>query len=141
MASPGTIFRAAIILEWVLIGLAVAVSLSTSLPKELEAFTVERQDWHPVLDTLSGVALIVSVVASVGLWFFRNWARPTYALASIWLVLAVAFGEPVVTPAVAGALEELSLIVTGFIVGLSYFSQIGFGAQQGAPAAAPSARG
>ena len=88
MLHPKLVLRALIAIEWVLIfAMVVCVfTLELPLPAELQDY-LDREDKRPFSPSdrawlIAGAAvLIASVTASLGLWFYRPWARLLYAVA------------------------------------------------------------
>ena len=68
--------------------------------------------------------VIVSLVALVGLYFFKPWARTaTLVLSGLLLLIAPALGH-VVLSGLAQGLAEIALMLWGAVLALAYFSPI-----------------
>lgn len=141
MKNPALVLRLAIVVEWLLIAaaLALAVVKVDALPAELKPYFIGEAPWVPVIDSLSVLALLVTIVSSVGLWLLRSWARLPYTASTVWLSVATLFEGPGANLGMIKGLEELSLLTAGFIIALSFFPGA-FGAQQGARADGPASR-
>jgi hypothetical protein len=134
-----TVLRVGVIAEWVVIIIAVIASFVFigDLPEPLLEYTSRDALFCP-LDVIDAVVLAASIAASIGLYFFRRWARPIYAASTIWLSVSTAFGNPSVEPPIVSAMEEISLLIAGLLIGMSYFGGIArFDAQQSAQVDAP----
>jgi Na+-translocating ferredoxin:NAD+ oxidoreductase RnfD subunit len=66
----------------------------------------------------------MSIIASVGLWFFRRWARLLYLLSVIASVLLTALDGPAVHHVLFAIFSDVSSVITGAIVGVAYFAPI-----------------
>ncbi len=142
MKNPALMLRIAIIVEWLLIAAALAVAATQvdTLPAELKPYFIGEAPWMPIIDSLSVLAFLVTIVSSVGLWLLRLWARLPYAASTVWLSLATLFEGPGASLGIVKGLEELSLFAGGFIIALSFFPGV-LGAQQGAPGDGPRPAG
>lgn len=70
------------------------------------------------------VYLIVSLVAFVGLYFFKPWARvANLVLSALLLVVAPALGH-IVLSGLAQGLAEIALMLWGAVLALAYFSPL-----------------
>ena len=130
MRTPGIALRVLIATEWLvmLAGVVCVLALELPLPAELEAY-VDRQDKlssaaHSIWLIVGVPVLLASIVASIGLWFFRRWARPLYAFTIAATIVITAFEGPVVQPALLGTFTEISSLVAGAILGVAYFAPI-----------------
>jgi hypothetical protein len=134
-----TVLRVAVVAEWVVIIIAVVASFIfiETLPEPLLEY-VNRDAPLQLIDMINAVVLVATITASVGLYFFKRWARPIYTASTIWLCVSTVFGNPNIEPPIVSALEEISLLIAGFLIGMSYFAGISrFNAQQYAQVDAP----
>ena len=81
------------------------------------------QDWT-VLDWASALVTFVALISMVGLWFLKNWGRLLYTLTTIGSSALSPFLSPTVMSAIAGTLDELSLMCSGGILVLIWFSNL-----------------
>ncbi|MFY9259906.1 MAG: hypothetical protein WAO71_05280 [Gallionella sp.] len=131
MKNPALVLRIAIILEWLLIavGLALIAAQVDTLPTELKPYFIGEAPWMPIIDSLSVLALLIIMVSSVGLWLLRSWARLPFAAGTVWLSLATLFEGPGASLGMVKGFEELSLLTGGFIIAWSFFPRV-LGVQQ-----------
>jgi len=67
---------------------------------------------------------LVLVIAWVGLWLLKHWARVVYTTAIVLGVVATFFVGPVVSPALAAAFSGVSDLAGGIILGIIWFSEL-----------------
>ena len=122
------VLRGLVIAEWVLILAAIAFGMLTTLPPELQAYL--DADTERPLSTLesvvlpAGVLLVVgALVASVGVYFLRAWARPLYLGCAVLGLSLMPLLGPTIYGAVDGAVSDLASAVQGAILALLYFSE------------------
>jgi hypothetical protein len=128
---PVTILRTLIIIEIVstLLGMYADIALEATFPPELRAYLLtQSQGAFGAKETLTAVILaaflVALVVAWVGLWFMKRWARTLYTtLVVIGLVLTLFLG-PVVTSAFAAALYSIATLAGGVMLGLLWLSEL-----------------
>ena len=63
---------------------------------------------------------VLAIAAQIGMFFFWHFARPVYAALAAVFVLLTAFGGISVLLPIEAALWELSLLVEGAVIALSY---------------------
>jgi len=126
-----TIFRIAVITEWVLIVLALVarVVFRQELPPLAQQYEAERQARDlTVLETVclwgAGLLLPVSIASSIGLLLFKRWARPLYIAVSLIFPVLLLYEGPVLAVPVSTVIDKLSLIDSGFIISLLWFSAL-----------------
>ena len=131
MLSASLTLRVLIVVEWLLVVILIVsvFVFELPLPTELEQYVdreaekpLSRSDWLWSISAM--IVLLVSLLASIGLWFFRSWARPTYATAVLGNIALSALDEPLVAHPFVVVFSDLSLIVVGAIVALAYFGRI-----------------
>lgn len=124
-------FRLFILLNWLLL-VAFTLALVWSralLPPELRAYLGAREHspitaWDMILFVAALTGLVLWVVATVGLFFFKRWARALYPLVFvIGLVLLLARGVHIETGWVRG-FAYLNDVSGGMILALAYFSNV-----------------
>lgn len=118
---------------------AIASGMMAAYPGDISGDWQTVLEWHgdgsylsPVLDNTfaSGVgqlALVLglfAVATQIGIFLFWRFARPSYAVLTAFLILFTLFsGLSVMTPTEA-ALFELSLLLDGAVLAMSYLSPI-----------------
>ena len=130
LPTPKTALRALVAADWVVLlaGAVCVLALDLPLPAELQAY-VDRQEElsaesHPLWWLVAIPVLLGSIIASVGLWFFRRWARALYALIVVSGIIMTAIDGPVAHHALAEVFTAISSLVAGAILGLAYFARI-----------------
>ena len=122
--------RVCIVLEWAAIVLSVvlAFSLERQLPDELR-YWIESEDERPtstVYDLMILLVLLplllVYIVSSVGLFFRRRWAGPLYVGSAVVMSLATVLLGPIVEHAVAAAVDDFAMLLSGVVIGLILFT-------------------
>jgi hypothetical protein len=121
--------RYLVILEWVLIfaSVLIGLSLEETLPAELRAYIDADAERPPsriesVILALGVVLVAGAVVASIGVYFLRAWARPLYLGCAVAGLLLMLFLGPTIYGAIDGAVSTLTSAVQGAILALLYFS-------------------
>lgn len=129
MVSPKRALRIAIVVEWVLTLLSVVLSktLDGHLPEPLLLWSQQHANADlSFLGTIAVVilmpAFVVSVVAAIGLFLFKPWARWLYLLSFVVGYVCLAFLGPTVEHAIANAIADTSAIMSGVVVGIAFFS-------------------
>ena len=124
-------FRGLVLVSLALLFLGVVVELvsESSLPEPLRSYVqaegekeLQPSDWLILAAVL--VALPLLIAATLGLCFFKNWARWAYLVVCVVFVAFSPLLGPVVQPAWSAAFEDCSTILTGVILALSFFSPI-----------------
>lgn len=136
-----TVFRLLAVLSLVA---AIASGMMAAYPGDISGDWKTVLEWHgdgsylsPVLDStfaggggqlaLLGLALVLglfAVATQIGIFLFWRFARPSYAVLTAFLILFTLFsGLSVMTPTEA-ALFELSLLLDGAVLAMSYLSPI-----------------
>lgn len=125
------VFRIAVIAEWVLIVLALVtrVVFGQDLSPLAQQYEAGRQSRDlTVLETVglwgAGLLLPVSIASSIGLLFFKRWARPLYLAVSLIFPVLFLYEGPVLAVPVSTVVDRLSLIDSGFIIGVMWFSAV-----------------
>ena len=131
MSATPQLFRALMLASLALSILAFIIDITVpALVPEGVRFA-EEQYWNGTstaglvfrLGLLLGY-VIVSLVAFVGLYFFKQWARTAnLVLSALLLLLAPALGH-VVLSGLAQGLAEIALMLWGAVLALAYFSPI-----------------
>jgi cell division protein FtsW (lipid II flippase) len=111
----------------VVLGLVLSSWLENRLPPPLRDWlaaeaereaTVIEQCLFPVL----GLVLVLSLVASIGLLFLRRWAAWLYLISLGLGSMLFPFTGPTVEHPIPDALDDLSLVCAGLILGLAFFT-------------------
>jgi hypothetical protein len=123
--------RAAILCEWGLIIIAVILSftLESSLPPQLREWLAHESGQGLSKSYLinAGVGVIIigsAIISSIGLFFFRNWAKWVYLVSTVSGYVLLPFTGPTVEHAVTDTADELSIIVCGMILALAFFTDV-----------------
>lgn len=126
------VFRIAVITEWLLIVLALVTRMvfQQDLPPLAQQHEAARQARDlTVLETVclwgAGLLLPVSIASSIGLLFFKRWARPVYSAVSLIFPVLLLYEGSVLAAPIPTVLDKLSLIDSGFIIGLMWYSVLG----------------
>jgi hypothetical protein len=121
----------AVISGWLLtaIGVTAALLLESSLPDELQAYLAKQAEieYTPLEWTLFGISLVIVVLnlaSSIGLLFLRSWARMIYTVTLALLNIFMLFDGPTIESGIDGFFHGLSLIVSGFLICLIWFSEL-----------------
>ena len=123
MKNSALVLRIAIAIEWILIAVAFTIALTRidAFPPELKAYSIHQAPSIAIVDTISVLALLVSIITSFGLCLRRSWAQLPYAASTIWLSCASFFEGPTANLGLLKGLEELSLLAGGFVIAWSFF--------------------
>jgi hypothetical protein len=129
--THATILRALIVVELAsaLLGIYADIALQSSLPAPLHAYLTAQSQGPLTIGGALTFAILVPmfaalVVAWVGLWLLKRWARTLYtALIVVFLVVTLFLG-PVVASALAAMLYTVSSIAAGVILGLVWLSEL-----------------
>lgn len=114
-----------------LICVAISFGLSDTLPPILQDYLAqldseELADGEFILLLLGViVALILSIVVTIGIWMFKRWARTLYiAIIVISFPMYIVMG-PVVMTAWEAMFADMSLILDGILIAMMYTGSIG----------------
>ncbi len=126
-----TLLRALLGLEWALtvVGVVLSFSLQSYLPPELQAWLEGQSDSGVtssdfVLLFLGGALLIVMIVASIGLCRLRRWGAWLYLATTFLFTAFMPFMGPTVNHALADAVFEFALILSGAVIGIAFFGNV-----------------
>jgi hypothetical protein len=115
-----------VILEWIILIAAVTLStlfLQDRMPLELKLWI--DADLESDLTTsgiMSLVLLVANFVGSVGLYNLKKWGAWIY-LGSLILIFPLAtFTGPIVSHGIESAMYDISVIITGMIIALAFFT-------------------
>jgi hypothetical protein len=121
----------AVLTEWLLIAMTVTAefALESSLPEPLETYLAEEAirdctSWECVLTGIAIVTFVLSFVSSIGLLFLRSWARIIYTVTLALLNIFMLFDGPTIESGIDGFFGGLSLIMSGFLICLIWFSDL-----------------
>jgi hypothetical protein len=85
----------------------------------------EGNQSHAVLMGAAAVLLMTTwIVALIGLWNFKRWARPTYIAYSTLSLLMIPFFGPTLASGAEGAIDSLSMMVSGALMAAMLFSPV-----------------
>lgn len=131
MTATPQVFRGFMLASLVLSILAFIIDLTVpALVPEIVRLA-EEQYWSNssgaglmLRASLFVLYVIASLVAFVGLYFFKRWARTTnLVLAALLIVIAPALGH-IVLSGLAQGLGEIALLLWGAVLSLAYFSPL-----------------
>lgn len=124
-----TVLRICVLSEWVLVGISITLSLflESHLPTPLQEWltTEAEQDLQPYEAFLLGggfLLLLFALAGSVGLLFLKRWGAWLYLLSLVIGYLLFPFMGPTVEHGLADAVDELSVMLSGLVLGLAFFS-------------------
>jgi hypothetical protein len=121
-----------ILLSFILPSVAgmVLVLTAHSLPSPLLDWLLQQPaDRYPLIPQsldrrvallISGIAAIAVVVAIIGLFRFRRWARSAYVVITVLYFLGLYFARPCVLPAPAFCIFAISYMVQGAIITMAF---------------------
>ena len=127
--KTSSILRVLLVLEWIVIitGVVLSCIMAAYLPPELQAWlagqaeaSVTMSDW--LLLFLGVPLLIVMLVASIGLFMLRRWGAWLYVITTFLGTAIMPFTGPTVDHALADAVDETALILSGIVIGIAFFS-------------------
>ena len=126
------LFRGAVLADLSLVVGQIAWSLVA--PGSPDA--VPASYWlHPVGVGAVLVFGLFTIASTIGLLFFRRWARPLYVVSLIAGLVLIALDPGAATTGVPEALASLNLVVSGIVIALMYFSPARREFEDAAPAA------
>jgi hypothetical protein len=109
-----------------ILGGVVSLLTASLLPESLRAFSEAKSQVEQSLVTLRVAfpVIILSLVSSIGLFFFWRPSRILYLISSVLGLLLAPFLGPYVDAGWGRALEDAALVVSGVILALVYFSPL-----------------
>jgi hypothetical protein len=126
-----TLFRVSIIAEWSLLvfGITLFSMLDSSLPDLLQQYQVFESERNMTLSDIIflGIGIpvvLLNLISSIGLYFFRSWARPIYVATAVLSILVMIFSPPTVSTGIESAFEQFSILIGGVIIALMFYSDI-----------------
>lgn len=124
------VLRAAIIAEWVisLLYLFATLNLETDLPVHVQEY-IQWLDEVEVIATTEIVVLILFIIAalitSIGLFFFKPWAKQTYLIITIiGYVISPLISPQVVEHGLTSSIGDILSLIPGFILALLFFTDV-----------------
>ncbi len=124
------VLRTAIIAEWVisLLYIFATLTLETDLPAHVQEY-IQWLDEVEVIATTEIVVLILFIIAalitSIGLFFFKPWAKQTYLIITITgFVIGPLISTQVVEHGLASSIGDISSLIPGFILALLFFTDV-----------------
>jgi hypothetical protein len=122
----------AVLSEWLLIAMTVtaAFPLESSFPEPLQAYLAEEAkrdttSWEWALTGIATANFVLNFASSIGLLFLRSWARILYTVSLLLgSILWLFFDGPTIHSSIGGFFHGLSLIVSGFLICLIWFSEL-----------------
>ena len=129
--KTATVLRIAIVAEYILVALSVILSftLEDSLPPPLRDYVkaeAEREITRSELLLMVPMLILIvaAVVASVGLFMLKEWARWCYLAATGGGSTLLVFMDPSVQHAVTEGVGNFTVIVSGVILGIVFFTDV-----------------
>ncbi len=123
--------RTLVILMWIVTILGVLFSITSTafLPSELKGWLADQENASITLSEwlllILGVPLIIiMLVASVGLFLLRRWGAWLYAITTFLSIGIMTLGGPSVEHPIAAAFFETATVLSGIVIGISFFSDI-----------------
>ena len=123
-------FRILIMLRvaFVAAGIAVAFVPDMYSPALAFAYSNEPEPWIITSQWLSLATLVpltlLTILAIVGLFFFKHWGRALSLYGTIAITLLSASFGPSVESAIESALLDVSILLWGAILALAYYSPV-----------------
>jgi hypothetical protein len=124
------VLRTAIIAEWVisLLYIFATLTLETDLPAHVQEY-IQWLDEVEVIATTEIVVLILFIIAalitSIGLFFFKPWAKQTYLIITITgFVIGPLISTQVVEHGLASSIGDIPSLIAGFILALLFFTDV-----------------
>ncbi|MBP1638137.1 MAG: hypothetical protein H6Q18_926 [Bacteroidetes bacterium] len=119
-----SVFRIVLISEWIFLALNIYLVATISLPEPLTAWIKKEGTSFDYFQFAIIIMIPLEFAASVGLFFFKEWARWLYLVVIIIENLLPSFTGPWVNPALAQTFGNLSILMTGIVIGLSFFTDV-----------------
>ena len=124
------VLRTAIIAEWVisLLYIFATLTLETDLPAHVQEY-IQWLDEVEVIATTEIVVLILffiaALITSIGLFFFKPWAKQTYlTITIIGFVIGPLISTEVVEHGLASSIGDIHSLIPGFILALLFFTDV-----------------
>ena len=122
------IFRGAIVTQWLATLIGVVLALA-SLPEFLrKSHTIDSENNSSfVEDMCLYIALpltLLSIVSSIGLFFYKTWAPPIYIRVTIFLTILIIASRPMVFTGSEFFFCAVSFMASGFVIAMVRFSEI-----------------
>ena len=124
------VLRTAIIAEWVigLLYLFATITLETDLPAHLQEYILWLDEVEVMATTeivVTILLIIASLITSIGLFFFKPWAKQTFLIITIiGFVIGPLIVPQVVEHGLASGIGDISSLIVGFILALLYFTDV-----------------
>lgn len=129
--SLRNVLRVSLVLEWITIIFYVLLTyvLETSLPVQLQDYL----KWEISQELTSSEAMelafiiidfVMYVISSVGLFFFKAWAKKMYIFIGVFFILSSIVSDPVVEHSLTYAVGSIQYICFGFILALLLFTNV-----------------
>jgi urea transporter len=127
--QTATVLRLGVVFEWVFVALAIVLSfmLESRLPEPLREWLAADAESDPEAREFLVLALLILVLlwwltGSVGLLFLKRWAAWLYLGAAIVVHPLSCLLGPTVEHGVTMLFSNVSLVLSGLILGLAFFS-------------------
>jgi hypothetical protein len=123
--------RTLVVLMWIvtILGILFSITLTAFLPSELRGWLADQENASVTLSEWSililGTPLVIAmIVASVGLFLLRRWGAWLYAITTFISMGIMALGGPSVEHPIAVVFNEMAILLSGIVIGISYFSDV-----------------
>lgn len=121
--------RLCVVFEWVFLALGIGLSfmLASRLPEPLREWLASDRERDPATRDFLALALFIPaslcwLAGSVGLLFLKRWAARLYLGAILVLIPLDCLFGPTVEHAVTMLYFNVSLVLSGLVLGLAFFS-------------------
>lgn len=91
--------------------------------QDYEATRIE-EPWNTTIDTLIGLIGVIGIISWFGLWFTKMWARVAYSASTLGYYMLAPFISPSIHSAVSEAFNEISIMCSGGILVLIWFTDL-----------------
>lgn len=129
--KPKNILRVAVFLYWVFLILSIATSfaLENTLPEPLKTWLEQQAEaditnLEIILVFIGIPLLVIELIASICLCLLHQWAKWGFLTTTIIGYLLFLFAGPIVEDALSVTLEEISVMLSGLILGLVFFTDV-----------------
>lgn len=126
---PATMLRLCVVSEWIFIALGIVLSfmLESRLPEPLRAWLAADSARDPGAREFLALMLFIPaslgwLAGSVGLLLLKRWAAWLYLVVVVVVLLLDCLLGPTVEHAVTMLYFNVSLVLSGLVLGLAFFS-------------------
>lgn len=123
--------RVALIFEWITIiaYIFLTFTLESNLPIQLQDYleweaNQELTTYELIALPFLVIALVIYLISSIGIFFFKLWAKKIYIFVSVFLVLSNIASSPTVEHSITYTIGNIQPICFGFILALLLFTNV-----------------